>query len=368
MTSASKPCSPRGCGTHACPAVCTHVLSIHNPRNSPDHFDTVIYTLRRLATPQLLQRPLQLNPTFSAAAVDFLLEHTALVGCATPADSSSGRASSSGDAPGGNGGTGGVAVGGRSAAGAVVCGPAAGAMAGCCGGSRSLDLIASEDDVLKAVLAWTDDMSLQCEDCRSLEGCSCGGVLSSGEAGSGIEDWGEGNAGTAGLGSASLAAHGGSCSGDQAADGAGITCIAAANAAGACTGGGGAGGGVRYCKRHQQLLCGFLCRLNLQLLDPSVLETLEGSGLISGEALVSVYRWSSRCLHAALRGRFKAGCGGGGAVVGGGGGGGAAGGAGAAGTGATASGGALCDGVFSHTKDGIEVLEARWVVMACGRR
>ncbi|GBF92383.1 hypothetical protein Rsub_05585 [Raphidocelis subcapitata] len=282
-----------------------------------------------LATPALLTNPLSIGPDFSADAVNFLLQHTALVGSASPAPQSappSALASAlasprdGGDASGASGGgsagagvtasigsRGGGGGAARGGGGGGVCGAAAGAMAGGnCGGA---ELIVSEADALEAVLAWTRAAALRCDDCRRLRP---GGEA---DGGSGEADGGSGEA-----------------------DG----------------GGRGAGaGGAACCRHHQQLLCGFLCRLNLQLLDPAVLERLEAAGLVSGEALVSAYRWSSRCLHGALRGRFCTGAGGGCGA----GGGGCGGGGGGLGLGGGAV--ALCDGVFGHTKGGVEVLESR---------
>jgi hypothetical protein len=326
----------------------------------------------RLATPLLLSNPLRLGPTFSAAAVNFLLEHTALIGNAPP---SGGGSSSSGGtgagaaagapdagtgAPGGGGGA--AAAAGASGAAAAPA-PAAAAAASAPGapaatrGERSgsilrrastpvggtcvgAELIASEADVLKAVLSWTEQASLRCDDCRRLHARS----RCSSHDGSDAPD-----AGAAAPRAASAPPMRVGSGQRGAPSGGGAAAAAAA----------GDGDSARYCRRHQQLLCGFLCRLNLQLLEPTALEALEAAGLVSGEALVAAYRWSSRCLHAALRGRFRAGAGGAGAPAPpggapGGGGGGAAGGG--------SGGGAvtLCDGVFSHTKDGVEVLESRW--------
>ena len=126
---------------------------------------------------------------------------------------------------------------------------------------------------------------------------------------------------------------------------------------------------------------------------------LEARGFVSGAALVTAYRWSSRCLHAALRGRFRVAAGpggaagagagalsaqpsfassggGGGAVAtssggtaGGGGSGGAGGGAlsthsssaaaAAAAAGASGASAPLCDGVASRCVGGVELLESR---------
>lgn len=259
---------------HACAQTAHHNLE----PNSHTHASSK-RTHKRLATPLLLQSPLRLGPSYSVAAVNFLLDHTALTGAAAARsddddDSASTSSSGGGSGHGGGGGSGAAGTGAGAATprggGRALASPPA-ASGGHSAPLAAAELVASEAGVLAAVLSWTEQAALRCDDCLRLPPPPprCAGGASGG-GGSPRDAY---RYGADGDGAEELGASGGAPQAPFQHLAPPLDAAAAAAAAGAAAAEapGGARAPPRYCARHQEALCGFLCRLNLHMLDPAAL-------------------------------------------------------------------------------------------------